>query len=104
MNILKIQKLIKFNGEYDYKGLNIDLFVAGSQIYFDKNIDNAYCYVKTMEDNISKYEDITEVSEEEYNKAKQNKDDERKQQEQQKQSVEGRLSAIEIGLANTLGM
>lgn len=52
------------SGSADYKGLNIDCFVPGSQLYFKD-----YCYVKTTEDLSSAYKDVKVVSEEEYQAA-----------------------------------
>lgn len=103
MKTLKITNLVQLTGNYDYKGLNIDLFVSGSQLYFDDK-ENNLCYVKTLEENIHQHKDIKEVTEEEYNTKLQEKENEKQEQYKAKASIEERISALEIGLANTLGM
>ncbi|BFH15903.1 hypothetical protein WJ0W_003295 [Paenibacillus melissococcoides] len=54
------------SGNLDYKGLDINLFVAGSQIYPPGTRD---CYVITAQVDIPKHEDIHLVTEAEYEAA-----------------------------------
>ena len=51
-------------GNADYKGLDTDLFVPGSQLYF---MD--HCYIKTTEDLGTSYKDVKVVTDEEYQAA-----------------------------------
>lgn len=66
MYILKINNINK-HGIMDYKGLDIDLFVAGSQFYYggENNIEN--CLVKTEEILTDfSHNDVVEIEEKEY--------------------------------------
>lgn len=53
-------------GVYDYKGLDIDSFVPGSQVYPSGTRD---FYVITEQEDIPKHEDILLVTEAEYKEA-----------------------------------
>ncbi|MFW5436260.1 hypothetical protein [Paenibacillus apiarius] len=53
-------------GNCDYKGLDIDKFIPGSQVYPSGTRD---CYVITEEENIPEHEDITLITTEEYEAA-----------------------------------
>lgn len=48
-------------GVCDYKGLDIDLFVAGKQVY-----DETTAYIATTEDTIPAHADLVELTEQEY--------------------------------------
>lgn len=64
MNFLHIKNLVGPNGgNYDYKGLDIDLFIAGSQIYFNNGTE---VLVITEEDVIPEHEDIKILTEQQY--------------------------------------
>ncbi|MFD2442941.1 hypothetical protein ACFSO7_02975 [Bacillus sp. CGMCC 1.16607] len=66
MERLKISNLIQKDGNPDYKGLNIDLFVGGQLLYSnDFSIENL-AYVTTKEDTIPRHKDIQIVTEEEF--------------------------------------
>lgn len=67
MIILKINKLTDLFGRIDYKGLDIDKFICGSQLYAEKL---EYCYVATTEEFTNLHEDITIVDEVEYSNFK----------------------------------
>jgi|GEM_PF-6394916 len=58
----KVSNLVKF-GEYNYKGLDIDQFITGSQIYDDKN--NSFAVVST-EDFSGSNVDVKRLTEQEY--------------------------------------
>lgn len=63
--IVKIIDINK-NGVIDYKGLNIDLFVAGSQFYYKEN-DIENCLVKTKEDLTEfKHDNVIKIIDDEY--------------------------------------
>lgn len=64
MKTLKITNWLTPRGNADYKGLNIDLIVPGSQIYLD-----GVCYIQTDEPDIPEHGDIEEVTQEEYKAA-----------------------------------
>lgn len=62
MKYVKIDNLIsKTNGICDYKGLDIDLFIAGSQVY-----DNDTAFIGTIEEDIPQHEDLQILSKNEY--------------------------------------
>lgn len=62
MKYVKITNLFPPEGGIcDYKGMNIDLFVPGKQVY-----DGSTAYLATLEDVIPQHSDITELTEEEY--------------------------------------
>jgi hypothetical protein len=63
MKLLKISNIVKQSGEIDYKGLNIDLFVGGKQLYPH---DLGFCVVETTQSNIPLHSDILEITSEEY--------------------------------------
>lgn len=58
---IKITNLIDSHGICNYKGLDIDLFIPGSQVY-DMNI----AYIATEEIEIPEHSDIQVLTEEEY--------------------------------------
>ncbi|WIL37531.1 hypothetical protein QN089_09195 [Kurthia sp. YJT4] len=63
---MKYLKIININpkGMIDYKTLDINQFVAGTQVY---DLENGVCLVKTSEDNYTPHADIIELTEAEYN-------------------------------------
>lgn len=68
MQGLKISNLLpEGGGTCDYKGLNIEMFVPGSQIYPN---DEQACYVITNEEDIPKHDDIVLISTAEYEAAR----------------------------------
>ncbi|WP_121614802.1 hypothetical protein [Virgibacillus halodenitrificans] len=67
MKCFKISNFIKSNGDADYKGLNINQFIAGSQAY---DFENSVCLVKTREDSIPSSPDLQVLTEKEYNETK----------------------------------
>lgn len=69
MNYYKIVNLVQANSSCDYKGLSIDLFTSGMQVYpHDLTADN-YCLIETSE--ISEgHVDVTLLSESEYEQMK----------------------------------
>lgn len=62
--LLKIKNIVGERGVIDYKGLDIDFFVAGSQYY---KLDNSFCVLETTEDEIPESEDVEVLSIEQYN-------------------------------------
>lgn len=69
MKLLKISNLVgQFGGQVDYKGLNIDQFIPGSQVY---KHDFSYCIVATFEESTSLHSDVTELTPEQYSVEKQ---------------------------------
>lgn len=63
MKILKIKNIANNNGSVDYKGLNIESFIGGSQIY---EHDLTFCCVFTSDDDIIFNDDIEEITKEQY--------------------------------------
>ena len=57
---------MNFNGQIDYKGLNINKFKAGTQVY---DFENNVFLVNTNEE-VSETEDISIITETEYNAIK----------------------------------
>lgn len=55
---------ININSVVDYKSLDINQFISGSQVY---DFTNGVCLVKTSEDNYTPHTDIIELTESEYN-------------------------------------
>jgi len=60
---LKISKVIDENGKADYKGLDIQKFVPGSQNY---KMDNSFCVLETNEEDIISHLDIEVINKEKY--------------------------------------
>lgn len=68
MKFLQIANPVtKFN-QYDYKGLNLDLFVSGSVVYA---ADNSVMLLATNEDTIPQNTDITKIDEPTYDNTRQ---------------------------------
>ncbi len=65
MKIVKINNLVDMGGQCDYKGLDINHFVAGKQIYRLYNGANE-CAIVTRQDDIPAHEDITLIDDAEY--------------------------------------
>ena len=65
MHYYQISKLVQSNGTADYKGLDISLFIAGSQVY---DFSNNLCLVQSNEEKSGT--DITVLTEAEYLAAK----------------------------------
>ncbi|QUH18926.1 hypothetical protein [Alkaliphilus sp. B6464] len=64
MKSLHIKKLVDSSGgNFDYKGLDIDLFVTNTQVYFNNHTE---ILVKTIEEVIPEHEDITILTEQQY--------------------------------------
>lgn len=64
MKGIKITNVVgERGGNYDYKGLDFELFVPGTQIYPKGTRD--FCVI-TEEENIPEHEDIVRITEEEY--------------------------------------
>ncbi|MEK5477267.1 hypothetical protein NYE70_09950 [Paenibacillus sp. FSL R5-0407] len=58
----KVKNLMTF-GQYDYKGLDLDQFIAGSQVYNDT--DNEFAVAST-EEGFDGHADVTQITEAEY--------------------------------------
>lgn len=71
MQYLRINNLFNSFNQPDYKGLDIDLFISGSQVY-DLEPSSNYCIIATNEENIISHSDIQIISESEYLQEKQN--------------------------------
>lgn len=101
MKFVKISNLIQMNGIADYKGLDIDKFVPGMQLYPNLR-ENNICMVVTLEENIPTYKDIKIVTEEEYNLFKEEikKDSPATEEEILKE----RIASLELAMANIIGM
>ena len=69
MKAVKISNLVQPNGSVDYKGLNIDLNVPGTQVY-DIEDGNNVAYLYTTQDVLPQHPDLIEISEAEYEAAK----------------------------------
>ncbi len=79
----KINNLINDFGEYDYKGLDTSLFVAGGQIYpRDKN----YCFIATKEEANKQHEDLIEIHEDEYKNIKKEYNESLQQEQQEEKN------------------
>ena len=63
---LKIENLIDKRGRADYKGLNTNDFIPGTQAYSN---DFSTCYVETEETLETIPTDVTELTEQEYREA-----------------------------------
>lgn len=102
MNIIKINNLIKSNGEADYKGLDINKFIAGKQLYSSNFIKNNTCMVITLEEDIPTHKDVKIVTEEEYNLFKEEiKQNSPKTEEE---ILKERIASLELAMANIIGM
>lgn len=62
---MKYLKIININstGMIDYKTLDIEQFVAGTQVY---DLENGVCLVQTSQADFEPHIDVTELTEEEY--------------------------------------
>lgn len=89
---IKISNLMNTDGKADYKGLDLNLIVAGSQIYPNDNTAYLKYNGTAATDN-----DITELTESDY-LAKKN------EIEKPATTIESRVSAIEIALAGMMGV
>lgn len=65
---IKITNLANAQGQCDYKGLNINQFIAGSQVY---DLANNIALIKTSENVTIVNADITILTEADYNTQKQ---------------------------------
>lgn len=63
MKFYHIVNLIDNHGECDYKGLNIDKFIRGSQCY---SPDCNECVIATEENEYAGHSDVTELTEDNY--------------------------------------
>ncbi|MEB7771416.1 hypothetical protein [Kurthia gibsonii] len=63
---MKYLKIININktGMIDYKTLDIEQFVAGTQVY---DLENGVCLVQTSQVNFEPHSDIMELTVDEYN-------------------------------------
>lgn len=98
MKYLKINNLQSKFGQYDYKGLDINQFIPCSQIC---SIDNTYCLIATNENITTLLTDVVELTEEQYTTERTSIENNIKQKSQ---SIEDRMSALEIAMANTMGV
>lgn len=57
MAYLKITNIVTSTGAIDYKGLNINKFAPGSQVY-----GNGYCVLQTTQTSIPTHADITQLT------------------------------------------
>lgn len=97
MKTYKISNLHQADGMCDYKGLNINKFIAGSQVY---DLSNNLCLIKTTEESIIQNADITILADQEYNTLKSEID---KNKANQSASINDRISALEVAMAQQLG-
>ena len=63
MKFLRISNPISKFGQYDYKGLDINQFIPGSQVY---KADNTVVLVVTNHDGYIPHDDLSELIESEY--------------------------------------
>jgi hypothetical protein len=63
MKYFKIVNLLNIFGQADYKGLDIEKFIAGSQMY---KSDFSECAIATNEETIPVHPELTEISEADY--------------------------------------
>lgn len=78
------------NGVFDYKGIDLDKIVAGSQAY---DQDNKLVYVEYSSNKIPNHSDLSVVTTEEYQEAISKRDKER--EEQYKLSPEYKIQVLE---------
>lgn len=108
----KINNLINDFGEYDYKGLDTSLFVAGGQIY-PRNEN--HCFIATKEETNVKHEDLTEIHEDEYKNIKKEYNESLKQEQQKEENKikeleekserqEKEITAMALTMAEIMGM
>jgi hypothetical protein len=94
MTIIKITNLIQQNGQADYKGLNLDTIVKGSQLY-PENENVAYVkYVGA----IPIHSDVSEIAQAEYDSIKQSIENSRPP------SLEERIKTLEDMQLASLGI
>lgn len=63
MKFIKISNLQDMFNQVDYKGLDLNKFIAGSQVYMP---DLSQCLIATAEVDIPSHSDILELTENEY--------------------------------------
>lgn len=63
MKYIEVADLVNIFGQSDYKGLNIDLFISGSQVY---STDMSVFIGATTEELLPVHADLTEITEAEY--------------------------------------
>lgn len=63
MKFIKIEPLLNMFGQPDYKGLDINKFVPGSQMYMQ---DLSHCAIATTEEEIPVNAALTALTQEEY--------------------------------------
>lgn len=99
MRYLQIKNIYnEVDGIVNYHGLNINCFVAGSQVY---PINSQDCYVATTEKDIPVSPNIIELTEAEYLSIKSAYLESMKQQNM---SIEQQLADIQIALAEIMGV
>ena len=88
MKFYKISNLVNRFGQYDYKDLDIDKFIAGSQVYSE---DDSICLIATTEENPLAHVDLIELTEAEYTTKRQEIENKRAQI---KLTLEGELAHV----------
>jgi|HigsolmetaAR203D_1030402.scaffolds.fasta_scaffold00226_60 hypothetical protein len=63
MMFVKVVNILGPNGHIDYKGLDIDRFVPGSQAY---KVDFSFCILATTEELAELPSDVEELTQEQY--------------------------------------
>lgn len=103
MKILKISNILEPHGAIDYKGLDIDKFKAGTQLYSN---DLQWCVLYTNEDDYNQHPDIVELGETTYHEIRDAINQEQtiifETQEQKIQRLEGENAKLKDDMANTI--
>lgn len=103
MYFYKIVNLVSASGACSYKGLNADLFIAGSQVYPHNLQENNMCLVASTED-VFASGDLSKVSEEEYVTLKQEILSKYPAPQPSKEELnEQRIAELEMAMASILG-
>lgn len=100
MKFYKILNLLNMFGQADYKGLDIDQFIAGGQVYYTNEQNTTEALIATNENFNGVHPDLIELTESQYIDIKNQINAERKNKSQ---SFEQRISDIEIAIASILG-
>lgn len=98
MKYIKINNFWNQFGQPDYKGLDLSQIIAGSQLY---PTGATYALVATNQDLATLPEDVVEITETDYTSEKTAMETKNKQNSQ---AIIDRLSAVEVAVANMMGV
>lgn len=100
MKFIKITNLFNKFGQPDYKGLDIDKFIVGSQHY---DMENAVCITATTEEVIPTNTDITKLTEADYDTLVINIENAKKAPTTA-ENLQTQIDNINVALANIMGV